>query len=288
MNTHWKRPGSLFVVMFMALSLFGVASAQPGVGTVSITVVECSSISSHGPVSVAPADCDSAGGSFTFYLYGDGTADFDQLLIPATPPAPGNIMLAEGDYEVVEENTQTHFDLTVTAGKTTNVIFAFAAQDQPELSRLYVTSLVCKNYEAASFIVFDGVVPDACKRVGSDVFTLYLYDDGTDDYVQVTSVSDGAAYIDLLPGTYAIVHEGTQMSDDIVIAEGEDLSIAFTLPAPVNNGPPTVTPAPTAAPVKALPNTGSGDGNGVSMLLVSVIAGTVLLAGAGAVRRKAA
>ena len=298
MNTHWKHPGSLFVVLFLTLSLFGVANAQSGDadGTISISVVACGSLTNHGVLDSVPADCETAGGLFTFYLRGDGTNDFDQLLIPETF-GEGEIFLAPGTYEVVEENTQTHFDVTVTSGTTSSVIFGFASGIQPEPEpqpvRLYVTSLVCENYEAASFINFDGVVPDECSRVGGDVFSLYLYGDGTDDYVQVTTVNNGAAYIDLMPGRYEMVHEGTQMSSEIVLNEGSDLSIAFTLPAPVDNGPPTKTPvptkvAPTVAPVKALPNTGAGSESGVTMLLISVAAGTMLVAGAGLVRSKSA
>lgn len=289
MNARWKLPVSLFVVPLLFISSFSAASAQFGeeVGTVDLRVVACDSVANHGIINTIPADCVNAGGSFTFYMRGDGTADYTQLLVLETDGL-GNINLNPGDYEVVEENTQTHFDLTVTADETTQATFAFASGiiPEPDTVRLYITSLVCVNYEAASFISFDGNVPAECTRVGNDVFTLYMYGDGTDDYVQVVSSGSGPAYIDLLPGRYLIVHEATQMSSDLMLDAGSDYSMAFTLPAPVDNGPPetpvatTPTPAPTSAPVKSLPNTGAGDGNDVGIMLAAAAVGALLLTGA--------
>ena len=285
MNARLKLPGLFLVFSLVFVSMSSMVSAQFGeaVGNVDLTVVECSSIASHGVISTIPADCVSSGGDFTFYLRDDGTADYNRLLIPA-PDGRGNINLNPGVYEVVEEPTQTHFDLTVTAGETTTATFAFASETpaEDESVRLYITSLVCVNYEAASFIAFDGVVPDACTQVGADVFSLYMYDDGTDDYVQVTSSATGPAYIDLMPGRYDIVHEATQMKTDLTLIAGSDFSMAFTLPAPVDNGPPKTptveTPTPVA--VKMLPETGSGDGNEIGVMLIASAAGALLLAGA--------
>lgn len=288
MNARLKLSGSLLALVLAFASLFSVASAQPEVatGTAALTVVECSSISSHGVMSSIPADCVTAGGLFTFYLRDDGSADFEQLLVPESDGL-GSLNLTPGVYEVVEENTQTHFEMTVTSGVTTQTIFGFASGILPEEqpSRLSITSLVCVNYEAASFIVFDGTVPAECTQVGGDVFSLYMYDDGTDDFVQVTSSATNAAYIDLMPGRYELVHEGSQMSTELVINSGSDISMAFTLPAPVNNGPPTQAPTPdavnpTQATVKALPDTGIGEGNDIGVMVMAAAAGAVLLAGA--------
>src|SRR5690606_12749883 len=63
-------------------------------------------------------DCVSGAATFTFYLVGDGTADYAQIHVNGS----GTIGLEPGTYEVVEEETQASFDLEVLDGENTVLI----------------------------------------------------------------------------------------------------------------------------------------------------------------------
>ncbi len=161
-----------------------------------------------------------------------------------------------------------------------------------ETVQLGITSLVCKNYEAASFIDYNGSAPAECTQATGDVFTLYLYGDGTDDHVSVTTVANSPAFVELAPGTYQIIHEATQMSTDLELVSGE-YSIAFTLPLQedAGNAPNETTPTPvpdsSQSQVTSLPETGTGSSRNMGMLLALTSTGVVLAAiGGGAVRRR--
>jgi len=63
-------------------------------------------------------DCVAGEAVFTFYLVGDGTAEYAQLAVDGA----GTIGIPAGDYEVVEESTQARGFITVTAGGVLSIV----------------------------------------------------------------------------------------------------------------------------------------------------------------------
>ncbi len=62
-------------------------------------------------------DCVPGPANFTFYLVGDGTDDYVQLVVG--DEGVGLIELEPGTYEVIEENTQASITIEVVAGEAT-------------------------------------------------------------------------------------------------------------------------------------------------------------------------
>jgi hypothetical protein len=104
------------------LSIFVPAVGAPptvtaGTGTVSMAVFQCTNV--NGTVfsvdsvsAAAQVDCTIGTATITFYLVGDGTADYAQVVVDGS----GAISLNAGVYEIVIEETQAHTFITVPAG----------------------------------------------------------------------------------------------------------------------------------------------------------------------------
>lgn len=76
------------------------------------------SIAAAADIPSTPGQCVSGSATFTFYLVGDGTAEYAQLAVDGAD----TIGLPAGEYEVVEEETQSHTFIVVTAGGTLSVV----------------------------------------------------------------------------------------------------------------------------------------------------------------------
>lgn len=76
--------------------------------------------SSEGACAAGPA-------TFTFYLERDGTAEYAQIVVDGA----GTIGLPDGVYEVVEEETQSHYEIEVIAGRITTIVVMNPVPDQP-------------------------------------------------------------------------------------------------------------------------------------------------------------
>lgn len=80
---------------------------------------------------------------------------------------------------------------------------------------------------------------DDCEH-GAGTFTFYLQGDGTDEYVQLNVWEDGFGFIELAPGTYTMVVEGTGAEFDVVVTAGETTAVVVAnpgaAPAPRDGG----------------------------------------------------
>jgi hypothetical protein len=96
-------------------------AAQVATGTVTVQKYYCTYLEETLQVeAIDLTQCSPGAATFTFYLIGDGTADFEQLVLGSS--GSGSIVLPVGSYEVVEEGSQTFFTVSVVAGGTTNLL----------------------------------------------------------------------------------------------------------------------------------------------------------------------
>jgi hypothetical protein len=97
------------------------AGAQVATGTVNVQKYFCTYLDTTLLVEAIEEDeCDPGAATFTFYLVGDGTDDYEQLTVGAN--GAGSINLPVGAYEMVEEGTQTFFNINVLEGETVQLL----------------------------------------------------------------------------------------------------------------------------------------------------------------------
>lgn len=281
-------------------------SALPTTGTLVIHKLVCDDIDD---VTVVDGtvddddDCVVGEATFTIYLWGDGTADvIDQQ---TTVDGVATFTLAPGSYEIVEEGTLTKYTVEVTANGTTTVTFQNPADVAPTTGTLEITKYYCTDLSALDRDG-DGIIDDDADfsscALGDARFSIYLYGDGTDDYVPVNTGSDGVAVVTLEAGTYEVVEEGHQLHVDITVVAGETTGLIVYNPVMVDDDGSTTPPVicddpavkPTGKPsaqkptvgqiapsVKELPATGAGLDEGTAVIALAA-ASAAALAGAGA------
>ncbi len=190
-----------------------------------------------GPDDGLDADCVTGPATFTFYLIGDGTDDYEQLTV--WEDGYGVIELPVGSYEVYEEGTGIMTTVDVVAGVYSGIgVVNPGTAPTPRDGTVNLSVFSCTNitetdfnsdgfqttFAAASLPTFD----PACEP-GAATLTFYLYGDGTDDYWQVDV--DGTGSIQLAPGTYEVVEEGTQASATITVYAGDFINLDVLVPA---------------------------------------------------------
>lgn len=233
MNILRRFLGSVLICSLVIIALStGSASAQTGddVGTVELAVVACPSITQPGLVTTVPDDCEYSGGTFSFYMRGDGTADYKQLVVD---PAIGfkSMSLYPASYEVVEESTQTRFDVTVTANQNTRVTFAFPSENVAPWARVYLNNLYCETDETAHFLPMNSTISDADRcQVVDGTFMFTGTSDGATEFVTYNVVAGNENYVDLAPGTYTVTHQASGLSQSFDIPANDLSSIAFVSP----------------------------------------------------------
>ena len=124
-TSTWETLGTQLPSGGATLSIGYAAVAPVETGTVNVSAYECTGLDSAGVLNEIGPDCTPTSGDFTFYLWGDGTDDYEYLAVGTS--GTGSIVLPVGDYEVVEENTQVHMQITVTADGTVDLAFGFPA-----------------------------------------------------------------------------------------------------------------------------------------------------------------
>lgn len=189
-----------------------------------------------GPDDGLDDDCVTGPATFTFYLVGDGTADYEQLQV--WEDGYGVIELPAGTYEVYEEGTGIMTTIDVVAGAYTGIgVVNPGTAPAPRDGTVNISVFSCTNitetdfnsdgfvatFAAASLPTFD----PACEP-GTATLTFYLYGDGTDDFWQVDV--DGTGSIVLAPGTYEVVEEGTQASATITVYPGDFINLDVLVP----------------------------------------------------------
>ncbi len=206
MNIVLKAVTVLIVGMLALLSVFAPASGQGATGTVNVQVVYCPSLwQATEIVSVTP-DCSPGPGQFSFYLIGDGTADYELLDVPLSGSA--SIDLPVGDYEVYEETTGVKMIIEVRAGAPVTRIVGIPSEAGPETpsGEFYISAWACPG---ATAVAFTDVVPGDCTRIATQM-SFYLIGDGTDAHYPMPTLDTGAMRTSLPLGDYEVVHEPTQ------------------------------------------------------------------------------
>jgi hypothetical protein len=299
--------------MYSAIGAVNPGDAPaPRNGTVNLSKFYCSNItdvifSSDTFMAMAaelptfePA-CEPGEATFTFYLVGDGTADYEQITIDGT----GSIELAPGTYEVVEEGTLASVLLTVAAGDFITLDVQNPTGDYEPGSSVNVVKFYCDTVTETEFLAYgygQGAereqLPGAPDCVpGSATFTFYLVGDGTADYAQLHV--DGSGTIGLEPGSYEVVEEETQAKFTLEVLDGENTVLFVNNPMPDDGEVPDDgdhddgdTPSKpddksadkkdtSTGGVTKLPSTGSGTSDSTGALALAAAAAAAL-SGAGA------
>lgn len=276
------RMTSAFVIGVLALLAAVSSSAgQSATGTVNVQVLYCPQLEMAAELPGVPAYwCAPGPGQFSFYLVGDGTADFELLDVPVAGTA--SITLPVGEYEVWEENTFVKMSVVVEANTTTSIIFGIPSESGPETPSgdIYVSTWACPGVSVVSFA---DVVPADCVRIATNL-TFYLMGDGTDAHYSVPTMTTGAILTSLPLGVYKVIDEPTQAHVYVTVGEETgDAHIVYPKSAdPVTPTPaaPVVTTVPTTTtPVTKLPSTGSGS-NANTVAIGAIAVGAILTLGA--------
>jgi hypothetical protein len=234
--------------------------------------------------------CEPGEATFTFYLVGDGTADYEQITVDGT----GSIVLPPGTYEVIEEGTLASTFITVFPGDFITLDVQNPTGEFVPGASVNVVKFYCDTVTETEFIAYDGIAyserdqlptaPDCLP--GPATFTFYLVGDGTADYAQLHV--DGSGSIGLEPGVYEVVEEETQAKFTFEVFDGENTVLYVNNPMPDDGEVPDDghKPAPDkdkdTGGVTKLPSTGSGTTDGTGMLALAVAVAAVM-SGAGAI-----
>ena len=255
------RVFSAFVISALAmLAAVSSMAGQGATGTVNVQVLYCPQLEMAAELPGVPEYwCAPGPGQFSFYLVGDGTADFEILDVPLAGTA--SITLPVGEYEVWEENTFVKMSVFVEPNKTTSIIFGIPSESGPETPSgdVYVSTWACPGVSVVSYA---DVVPADCVRIATTL-TFYLMGDGTDAHYSVPTMTTGALLTSLPLGMYKVIDEPTQAHVYVTVGEQpSEAHIVYPKAAdPVTPTPaaPVATKVPTTTtPVTKLPSTGSG------------------------------
>lgn len=114
---------SMIVVLGFLGAMHSVSAQGGGTGTVTVLKYYCTYLNETALVeAIEIGQCLPGAATFTFYLVGDGTDDFQQLNVSGA--GQGSIELPVGKYEVVEEGPQAHFKVHVLAGANVQLLIA--------------------------------------------------------------------------------------------------------------------------------------------------------------------
>lgn len=292
-----SRMTRLLVALVIGLmGLVGVmqqAGAQDAAtGTVRVLKYYCTYLDTTQQLEAIDAnECTPGAATFTFYLIGDGTNDFEQLNVG--PGGDASITLPVGSYEVVEEGTQTFFEVTVVEGQTTQLLVGNPAADPvptdppPTTGTVTVQKYYCTYLDETLLVE---AIEEAECTPGAATFTFYLIGDGTNDFEQLSVGANGQGVIELGVGSYEMVEEGSQTVFTVTVLAGENAQLLIANPA-VEVVP--TAPAPTAVPAKPapsqpikLPNTGAGVSSDSGTLMLTLTAAAAVVAGAALTVRK--
>lgn len=274
------------VLLLMAALAFGGVAGQAAAqdeetGTVRVLNYYCSYLDSTRLVeAIDEAQCAPGSATFTFYLYGDGTDEHWTLTTDAN--GAGEISLAFGTYDVVAEETQTTFQMSVGAEPVQLLIGNPPGTTAPEPPAAETGTVTLQRYACSyldTTLLAEAIEQEKCTPLAA-TFSFYLYGDGTDDFYAAYTGNDGQGSAELPVGTYDMVDELSQTHFDVNVLAGENVVLLVVGPqmmAPV----PTEAPSPdTRAPTK-LPRTGAGVTDGPEAGAVA-LAGTIALAAVGA------
>lgn len=235
-------------------------------GTVNLTVFQCGNIQDAYFETVNPAimaraaaidvgepTCVPGSALFSFYLIGDGTADYTQLAVDGS----GTINLDPGQYQIVEENTQASITVDVVASSYTTAAFYYPsdvpADPTENMGTVNVSVFYCDGLENALYL--DPADPDAVGAVndqegcapGQGLFQFTLLDDGVATFMPMALQAAGpdvfelnvvgSGSIGLGAGVYDVVELNTGATTTITVAAGTNLSLVFQTSTPQDPAP---------------------------------------------------
>lgn len=238
------------VLMLVAtLALGGVvrqaAAQDDGTGTVNVLKYYCSYLDQTMQLeAVDTNECAPGAATFTFYLIGDSTNKHQQLVLDGN--GDNSITLPVGAYEVVEEGSQTYFNVTVSAGATIQLLVGNpsgepAPAPEPPTGTVTLQHYLCTYLD--STLLVEAIEQDKCAPAAT-TFTFYMVGDNTNAYQQATVGDDGQGSIELAAGSYDMVDEHSQTHFDVNVLAGQNIVLLIA-------GPQAVAAAPTAEPTAA-------------------------------------
>ena len=216
MNAFFRVVSAVIIGALSLLAIISPTAGQGATGTVNIQVVYCPQLEMAAELPGVPAEfCSPGPGQFSFYLVGDGTADFELLDVPLTGTA--SIDLPVGEYEVYEENTFVKMSVFVEADETTSIVFGIPSESGPETpsGEFYISAWECPG---VTDVAFTDVVGADCVRIATDL-SYYLIGDGTSTYYHVPTLATEAMLVGLPLGDYEVVHEASQTHLFMTVSE---------------------------------------------------------------------
>lgn len=239
---------------------------EPEMATLAVATYACEGVVGDPVVlgEIGP-DCTQVASNLSFYLWGDGTDD--SLSLTTSADGLANLELPVGGYDVINEDTQETVGVQVPSGNST-VAIGYAADIEPEpvpSGTLNINTVMCEGVEEP---MLTDAIDEDCDRVGK-VLTIYMFGDGTDDHVSVTTDNVNTIAVDLPVGEFEIVDEASQARFAVVVNEGvvTDVNIAYPWQEVDEDDP--------VPPVTELPETGVGAGSSLSALPV-MLGGAIL------------
>lgn len=216
---------------FVALLTPTQVEAQEEVGTVEISAYHCLGLAVPGPLTNGLDDCVPGPASFDFYLYDDGTDDFQTIAVGDDGVASGTLPV--GTYAVHETSWDTPVgDFEVTAEVPLVITWGIPRTDTPpvETGLLDVMTFECESV-VGDPVILGEVAPD-CVQVSSTL-SFYLIGDGTDDFWPLTTSATEPTTIELPVGDYEVVNEATQGIVNLSVPAGSSaVLIGYPASAP--------------------------------------------------------
>lgn len=219
-----------FVLLALPLAQVGAQSAE---GQVTVHSLQCQGVTDPFIIDamggLGPEEpCSPVDTTFTFYLVGDGSADYQQV---STAGGDGSIALAAGDYEVHDEGTGAVTTITVTDGGSV-VLNSFRHADPPPSSEdaagtIRFNVYTCPSTSPSSIHIQDPVTGqtfpsgpmDGCTSTTS-VFTI-AGPDGTQTF---DTAASGNVFSGV-PGLYTVTDTVTGTSAQVNVVDGAESGI---------------------------------------------------------------
>lgn len=246
-------------------------------------------------------DGGSAEGAFVYLERFDSDGEILTFLQPV--PDPDGVLDADnsflanleaGDYAVLIDAIDQGYgfgfaEFTVPVeGPVVVELERFELGDE---GLVHIHHYVCDGLDEVVFSDDMSVVREDCApAVG--VFTFYLYGDGTDDHWQAKTGRNGVIGIELMAGTYEVVHEATQAKADVEVVAGEVTELVVLSPVADDAGDGDADNGKDedgkkddekASEVTDLPTTGTGHAAGSMQAATMLAAAAAMAATAGGV-----
>ena len=286
-----------------------VPSVKPRVGVVQVSSYACPDVTAASyDVSGVTDACTLMNGTFVFRLAQGGTAEEWSLTVG--DDGIGTIELAAGVYDMVDQATSAKTVVTVQPDATVAVGLVRPAVDPEQDVDVQIVALSCDSVSTTEFTLGTGTQDAAPANDGCTSGAANLsFTETSESTGAVTKTRvEGSATVQLGPGTYDVVEEGTRAQYRLEVPPAEQVVLTVSQPAPGGAQKPEQRLAPkndqrtpesapvgdarstsssTGVLVTKLPNVGSGSRLSVpNSSMAASIASALCLAGALTMRHK--